>query len=294
MSIFNFISKLTGETKKTNIQDDLAYTKKILDETTLPMAAAFVSSVSVTPKHSEAFKRAEDIFYTATRHKGKDFARDLEAVLRNVRNNLNFIEKEVTREIADNTFRDAINLRHAQLFQAAAGVGMVADLTIEVINFITTAEHAVAGGDVHQSSGEMKTFVEKMRKLAKLLNSYGTEPRFFENVMKKIPDAMVTDQNKSMIREAYAKDGDPYPDMELADGFISHPVFFIREIWASYQIARYDSQKAQKKKFELLVLTLKAQRAGESTAALEKQIQYYDNQIAKLADKIESFEEKYR
>ena len=40
MSIFNFISKLTGETKKTNIQDDLAYTKKILDETTLPMAAA--------------------------------------------------------------------------------------------------------------------------------------------------------------------------------------------------------------------------------------------------------------
>ena len=294
MSIFNFISKLTGETKKTNIQDDLAYTKKIFDETTLPMAAAFVSSVSVSPKHSEAFKRAEDIFYTATRVKGKNFASSLEMVLRNARNNLNFIEKEVVREIADDTFRDAINLRHAQLFQASAGLAMIADLTIEVINFITVAEHGAAGGDVQQSAGEVKTFVEKMRKLSKLLNSYGTEPRFFESVMKKVPDAMVTEQNKSMIREAYAKDGDPYPDMELADGFISHPVFFIREIWASYQIARYDSQKAQKKKFELLVLTLKAQRAGEPTASLEKQIQYYDNQIAKLADKIESFEEKYR
>lgn len=67
----------------------------------------------------------------------------------------------------------------------------------------------------------------------------------------------------------------------------------MRDQISNIQINRYESNKASKKQFELRVLMLKSQLAGTPNAGLEKQIQYYENQVAKLQDKIEAFETKY-
>lgn len=295
MSIFSFIKKLNDASKKTNIQDDVAYTKKIMDETTLPMLASFRSAVTVTKPKAKAFPAAEDIFYTKTRMRAKSLAVDLEQLVRNARSNLNFVEKQIEKEVSDVVYAEAINLRHAQLFQASSGIALIADLTIQIINHLILSEHIACGGEGEITSGEEKSFVEKMRQLATLLARYGQEPRSFEAVMAKIPEANVSPKNFSQVQAAYARDGDPWSgDDVVANGFIPHPIGFIRGLWADFLIARYESNKAQRKKFELLVLALKAQQAGENTANLQKQISYYDNQIQKLADKISAFEERYR
>ena len=51
--------------------------------------------------------------------------------------------------------------------------------------------------------------------------------------------------------------------------------------------------KRLKKTFELRVLMLQAQRNKENTAALEQQIEFYENEIVKYTDKINAFEQKW-
>lgn len=291
--IFEFISRLLPEAKRSNVEDDIKNTKKIFDEVSTPVANSARDCLKLLAKPSASFVETAGRFYDLTGMRdSKFFLDDYLVVLRNARGNLNYIETQIKMHLEDSTFSEAITLRKAQLLRAVAAFGSIADLTPQMINHLMKAAEVAAGADQDISASEEKEFVVYTRKLFSILSQYGQETSVFEKLISKVPDALVTPSNAKQVEGMFAKDADPFMQAE-ANGFIPHPVMVVREQWSNFQISRYEYNKALKKSFELRVVSLRSQQNGEKNASLEKQIQYYDNQIDKLQEKVSSFEQRY-
>ena len=90
----------------------------------------------------------------------------------------------------------------------------------------------------------------------------------------------------------YARTIDPFFEAEGA-GFTLHPIVGVRELIADFLIWRYDRQQKTRTLFESRIQMLRLQQTGDNTAALEKRIQFYEEQVIKLTDKINAFEKKH-
>ena len=291
--IFEFISRLLPEAKRSNVEDDIKYTRKIFDEVSIPVLNSARDCFRLLNKQTETFQETSERFYSITGMRdSKFFLDDLSLVVQNARLNLNYVETQIKKTLEDSTFAEAITLHKAQLLRACAAFGSVADLTPRMINHLMKSAEIDAGADQEISKAEEKEFVVYTRKLFSILSQYGQDHKVFEKLLSKVPEAMVTPSNAKQVEAMFAKDADPFLQAE-ANGFIPHPVLVIREQWSNFQISRYEYNKNLKKSFELRVISLKSQQNGEQNASLEKQIQYFENQIAKLQEKVSQFEQKF-
>lgn len=291
--IFEFISRLLPEAKRSNVEDDLKNTKKIFDEVSIPVINSARDCLKLLKKENAVFQSTASRFYDLTGMRdSKFFLDDYVTVIRNARSNLDYVETQVKRQLEESTFSEAITLRKAQLLRAVAAFGSIADLTPQMVNHLMKAAEIDAGAEQEISKGEEKAYETYTRTLFSILSQYGQEPRVFEKLLSSVPDAMVTPANSKQVEAMFAKDADPFMKAEV-NGFIPHPVLVVREQWSNFQISRYEYNKTLKKSFELRVVSLRSQQNGEKNAGLEKQIQYFDNQIAKLQEKVSVFEQKY-
>lgn len=292
--IFEFIQRLLPEVSRTNVEDDIKNTKRIFDEIAIPNLQAARDCFKLLKKTGPVFTTTNERFYTLTgMRETKYFLDDFLLVVQNARTNLNFIEGNVKKTLESSTFSEAMTLQKAQLLRAVSAFGSVADLSIRCINHLMQSEEIEAGADQEITKGEKTEFDTYSRTLFTILGQYGQNPDRFEKLIKAVPDAMVTPQNAEHVKAMFAKEGDPFSNVE-ANGFIPHPVMFVRAQWADFQISRYEYNKTMKKSFELRVISLRSQHAGEKNAALEKEIRYYENQAAKLQEKVQQFEERYK
>lgn len=292
--IFDFIARLLPEAKRSNVEDDLKNTKKIFDEVSTPVLLAARDCFKTLKNQNVCFKTTAERFYDLTGMRDtKFFLDDFVTVARNSRSNLDYVEVQVKKELEDSTFTEAISLKKAQLLRAVAAFGSIADMTPRMINHLMKAAEIDAGAEQDISAGEEKEYVVYTRKLFSILSQYGQEPKTFQKLLLAVPDALVTPANAKQVAAMFAKDADPFMKAEV-NGFIPHPILVVREQWSNFQISRYEYNKALKKSFELRVISLRSQQSGEKNAGLEKQIQYFENQIAKLQDKVTAFENNYR
>lgn len=118
MSVFNFISRLFPEIKRFTVDDDISYTKRILDEVSIPLATSFKDVIVLCKDHSQSYKKAEEAFYSITGMRKGNFSTDLLFVLRNTRSNLDICEKFVKSEFEETSFSEAIGLRKAHILRA--------------------------------------------------------------------------------------------------------------------------------------------------------------------------------
>ena len=293
MSVFTFISQLLPSTKKANIEDDIAYTKKIFDEVTIPLVAGAKECFALSKDNSNTYKTTIDKFYTITKMRKGVFFEDMALVVRNARQNLDTVEKMVKKELDEEVYNEAITVQKAHLLRASSAIASIGDLTIQMVNHLMKAEEIHHGADQEITKGEHEEYLGYVSKLFSLISQYGQEPKAVETKLKSLPEAIVTHKNSESIQAMFNTKADPFMGAE-ANGFIPHPVLFIREQWANFQISRYERNKSFKKQFELRVLSLKSAQSGQANAALEKQIQYYENLVEKLNDKIRVFESKHR
>lgn len=291
--IFDFITRLLPEEKLTNIEDDIKNTKKIFDEVAMPVAISAKDCLKVMNKKNVVFTSCNHRFFDIIGMKsGSFFLDEYVFILRNARVNLEYVSAQVGKQLEDSTLGEAISLRKAQLLRAVAAFGSISDLTTRMIVHLMKAAEIDAGSDQEISKGENKEFEDYTRKLFSILSQYGQEPKVFEKLLSKVPDAIITPANAKQAETMFAKDADPFSQAE-ANGFIPHPILVIREQWSNFQISRYEYNKKLKKTFELRINSLQTQLAGEKNAGLEKQIGYYENEVMKLHEKVSSFENKF-
>lgn len=293
--IMDFIKRLIPNTKRSALEKDLENSLKIYDEVAVPMAHTAVQEFKLIDKHSAEFDFASGQFYSysGTRPgRANLFLADFLTLLENAQKNTKVTLAKVKTALEENTTSDAITLQKAHVIRASAALAQVADMAAQFLVFLLRAQGIHQGADDKFEKEELADARKTHEKLFRFLASYGGDTKDFEKIMSKIPDATVTPANFNQVQAMFLKELDPFAQTE-ASGFLFHPVLFIREQWADYQIYRYKNNRSLKASFERRILMLEAQRNGEPTAALEKEISWYENEVEKLATKIKGFETKY-
>jgi len=69
-------------------------------------------------------------------------------------------------------------------------------------------------------------------------------------------------------------------------GFIGNPIYHIRLFLTDLEINRYKSLEDEKRLLELKLAELKAKQQGTDDPKLKKQIEFYENEIRKIEDKL--------
>jgi hypothetical protein len=291
--LFDFIKNLIPTVKKSSLEDDLEEAQKTFADIAVPTLVSASDLMKLQTKHSDLFTSFNDIFYTNIGiRRSKYFVSDLLEVVTNAQQNTDFVKKEVRKNLDEVTITDVISADKAQLIRAAMGLSVIADLVPQVMNTLMRAESALYDKSIELTKSEFDHAQLLFRRLCSRLSSFGRPSAVFQKQLGAVPDARITLDNMSQVEAMHLKDIDPFAEAE-ANGFVPHPVLLVREQWANFQIWRYERNKRLKKTFELRVLMLKAQMNKEDTAALEGQIEYYENEIVKYTDKIDAFEKKW-
>ena len=77
----------------------------------------------------------------------------------------------------------------------------------------------------------------------------------------------------------------------VASGFIGNPIYHIGMWWVDRGIKQYEANIEKKKLLELKLLELKLRARDESNPSIAKQIEYYEDKIARLEEAIAEYEE---
>ncbi len=293
--IMDFIQRLLPNTKRSSLEKDLENSLKIYEEVSLPMAQTAVDEFKLIDKRSSEFDFAAGQFYSYSGvRQGRPglFLVDFLTLLENAEKNTRVTLAKLKSALEENTTNDAITLQKAHVIRAAAALAQIADMSASFLVFLLRAQGIYQGADDKFEKEELANFRREHEKLFRFMGSYAGDSKAFEKTMGKIPDAIVTPANFNQVQAMFLKEIDPFAQTE-ASGFLFHPVLFIREQWADYQIYRYKTNRNLKASFERRVLMLQAQLNNEPTAALEKEISWYENEIEKLSTKIRGFEAKY-
>ena len=291
--LFDFIKSLVPNVNKSSLEGEIKDSLKNYREIAIPSATVASDILKLQTEKSVLFMKANDIFYTTINiRRSKYFLDDFLACITASEKNLVFVQEEVKKHLEDNTYTDVIDAQKAQLIRAAAGLSQISDLVTIVLNNILRAQSALQDKTLALSKTEENEALIEIRRLCSLISAFGREPETFKKQIRLIPETRITLDNMSQVQAMHLKDIDPFAEAE-ANGFSIHPVLLLREQWANFQIWRYERNKRLKKTFELRVLMLEAQKNKENTAAVESQIEFYENEIAKFSDKIKDFETKW-
>ena len=291
--LFDFIKSLTPTVKRSSVEDDIKDTLKNFNEIVLPSAMVAADVLKLQSKKSVLFQNFNDIFYSnVSARRSNFFLDDFFSVAQNCVKNLEFVREEVSKHLEETTLTDVIDAPKAQLIRASAGLSQISDLAPIALNILFRSQSALQDKTLALSKEETEESLRFFRRLCSLLSAYGRPTDLFKKQIRLVPEARITLDNMSQVQAMHLKEIDPFAEAE-ANGFSIHPVLLLREQWANFQIWRYERNKRIKKTFELRVLMLQAQKNGENTAALEQQIEFYENEIVKYSDKINAFEQKW-
>ena len=291
--LFDFIKSLTPTVKRSSVEDDIKDTLKNFNEIVLPSAMVAADVLKLQSKKSVLFQNFNDIFYSnVSARRSNFFLDDFFSVAQNCVKNLEFVREEVSKHLEETTLTDVIDAPKAQLIRASAGLSQISDLAPIALNTLFRSQSALQDKTLALSKEETEESLRFFRRLCSLLSAYGRPTDLFKKQIRLVPEARITLDNMSQVQAMHLKEIDPFAEAE-ANGFSIHPVLLLREQWANFQIWRYERNKRIKKTFELRVLMLQAQKNGENTAALEQQIEFYENEIVKYSDKINAFEQKW-
>ena len=291
--IFDFIKSLAPTVKRSSLEGDIKDSLKNYREVAVPLTVVAADVLKLQSEKSVLFEKFNDIFYTTVNiRRSKFFLDDFLHTLMSAQKNLEFVEEEVKKHLEDETITDVIDAPRAQLIRAVAGLGQISDLTPIALNNLLRSQSALHDKSIALTKSEEAEAIVEIRRLCSLLSAYGREPDLFKKQIRSVPETRITLDNMSQVQAMHLKDLDPFAEAE-ANGFAIHPVLLVREQWANFQIWRYERNKRMKKTFELRVLMLEAQKNKENTAAIESQIEFYENEIAKFSNNIKNFETKW-
>ena len=299
MFLYDFIKGLLPKIEKDTVVEDLVATIKDLDNVTIPslsQASAFFRTYKVKGDETIKLEKAWKDTYKTKLMRQPTFVGDIHIAMGNLRTNADFILKQVELIASRDMVSQAMTAQKAILVRAAEHMSFCTRFASDALNLIYDSE---SGKVMDKSSHEelaipkqsRERIVRQMATFGRLMTIYGVDPSLFSKSYVKVPDLLLSVDTVEIVSQTYNEaEIDPFRGT-LQAGFIGSPIYHIRMVIADWQTRRFKAAEDKKKALELRLLHLKNQSEGNSSAALEKEIQYTQDRIDKYDRYISEVEE---
>lgn len=291
MKIFTFVKALLPRLDKSTIIEDINNTISELDSIAIPSYKDASDYFKTTKLKAPDNKELSQIFYRNFETHGPKqatIAGDILVKLNLVRDNTDYILKQVAELMEHDIISEGLTAKKAILVRAADSISFISRFSIDVLNYLYVKEAA----DLADSSNKedyltLAPAVEKrvkqnISKFARMLSSYGIANKDFVKLLDSVPEVVVNTKNANSIAGIYKEsDIDPFY-ANYAVGFAWSPIYHLRLTIAEWQANRYKVNQDKKRALELRKLHLQLQLEKKHDPIIEKELNYLQGRIDKI------------
>lgn len=291
-SIYGSINKSDAE---LDLEKSISYLGEIID--------AYQMTESAIPDGKFTDNANKDMvkrFYTEMARKmphgmslsiTNNFLLDVRILLSNVRDNGKEVQAKL-RDFKSNVISStAMGADTAAILRSVPHYYFISRYAVELLNFLLANEiKALNSTPTNIPPRQVQDIKENMVIFTTLLGGYGCPYKDFKNRVDAVPESILTKGEDSLVDEyQYDNRIDIVPG--LPNGFIGSPIYTIRSGIAKWQADRYHAAEDNKRLLELRLNYYESLRDnGNVNAEVEKEIQYLQGQVSKLAAKLEKME----
>lgn len=303
MKLFNVISRFFHDKLgKRDINDRLRSIMQKFDEVVIPMVDKVGTAMGQKDPSSTYVKTFLKEFHTTLpsnmriRQKNMYFA-ILKRSVENARQLLTLIESVVNKELPETVYINGITYQKATLLRLIELLDFNADYVSRQLCYYVASETDVDAfgkepGHLPFTKKEAASLVSLQSSFFKTVELFYQEPKQVMTQIGKIPEVLITGNEKVDLPAASAKDIDP---LELGVIPLVTSLFqFVGETRVDWEHARYERVKKEKRDIELRLEVLRQRSRGQMDARLEATIEGYNRELTLLRDRIENYERKVR
>lgn len=293
MELFTILTQGLFKFRRNALIETIDQVKMNLDDHAIPVLSQAASTFPLLETKGRGYVKMMDLFYEKTEvRKGANWIQDWLTLIQAARQNVNFLEEQVKKVMENDTYSDGMSIAKAQIVSAIAAHEYIANSTTALVGYLFASAEDTVTGKKSIAAGFERDMESVAAKVFSLLANHGQTLTHYKSIFKELPDAIVTTANKDQVLSSWGKKADPFND--VASGFVPNFQLMIVDTIVTVRLWKYNRDKLIKKQIEGRILYLESRKNGDNTASLEKQIEFYEKDVAKLQDKIEAFESQYR
>lgn len=298
MNIMKFFSALLPNFERSRIVEDIDLLRTEVKEVILP---AYKQAASTT--HGKKFaatitQNFNELFgQTLPRYRTAGFIAGTHDFYQSLVDKLDIIDRMVGDLFAKDVTKESLTYRKAAILQYLSAVRFANQYASRSLLRYLAAESAMALGQPDQidsqlSPGEKKWLEDNLSGYLQTLKLLALPTKDLATALATIPEITVVPERYDAVKQTVGADKlDP-----LRLDFISanyNPIYFIRQLYAEYQVESYKRDKETKRALEFRLLALKQAYEGKQDAKLLQQIEYTEGRIAKISAALAEKEAQY-
>lgn len=296
MKIANFIKSLIPSLNRTTVVEDLRIQRASIEEFALPAYKQATKTMRNYNFKSQEGKAIDSALKPFSRRHGNSLFMAIQSLLEDTVAISMDLEDLIERSFAEDINREGMTYQRAQMIQLVDVISLVSRYSRRLLTYVYAAEAAVHEGspslEEEMLEGDIEYVKTNLPFFLRAIKTIELASKDLVKVITSVPDVVVTDSN---INSMHGQFGESKLDpLEL--NFIptwANPIYHLRVIRADWQMANYEEAKDELVSLQLRRLNLEMLNQGKSDAKLQKQIDYYNNEVRKKTAKIEEMRERY-
>lgn len=292
-TLLNFIKKLNMRIEKPVVMKDTEATLKELQTMVVPMLKEMSEQAKIAPFKSKYFNNLSSHVYAYVKfaRKSNNFWLDLGQAFSNVSANCDELHRLVEEYLAQDTLRDAISARGANLVRMAGVMSFVSSYATAAMDFAVQQESVALGNSDETPPAQYKYMFDEIEKFSRLLADVSIDPKQFKTLFTDIPEVYLSADNMASAAAMFAeKELDPFSNLRGVSNWVGSPIYSIRLAYETWQADRFHAAKDRKKMLELRLIHLQNQLEKSPNPRLEKEIEGLQARINKYDRKFREIE----
>ena len=272
--------------KKENVLTELDVIKKSLNDDVIPSMELLVREIDGKNIDNETKKELEYLMdlMKFSKNKGqKAFMEELLSFLKEINSNIDSLENIIGSEVPDYITDKTMTARVAAILGTVSNFSSIMLFTEDLILYIV---YKLSGDSMYYKMKE-KSIRIMLPDYARLYDKYRGNIRNTLKDINKLSDTEIGNVDTFFMS---ASKNDKKFNLPT-NGFIGNPIYYFRMWLIELEVSRYEYLKDKKKLIELKLMDIQMRNNSNPDPKLQKQIEYYEEKLAKIEYKISKTEE---
>lgn len=285
MKIIDFVNKLLPSFGKDRVVEDLRITRGEV-EALIPVYAEAANLLKNVHYKAKEIQALAGVFKRVVGHGSENMVVTISKGLVTMLSNIDTVAKIADTDLRTNVAGTGLTFRQATIVRYVDAVYLVTKYSRELLHFIYTyesAQYKANSLDEKESvTPAQLTWLNKtMLDFATAFNAVTEDPKKTLAQFEAIPDLSVATTDESVVSNTIGADKiDPMKLGFLASNY--NPIYFVRMVYAEWQVSRYKAAKMELESLQLRKMHLEKVMKNQNDAAIERQIQYLEGRIQGL------------
>ena len=288
-TLINYMRGISHTIKKEDVVTNIDYALTSLSSETLPLLDIMIKSSSLEPIKSSRYIKNMILTSGIKAKDSKEFFVKLKASVSNIVKSSKDIENLVMNDLNDIVTDKTATVKDAAILKLVNDMSIISLFTLDFIYYITV------NGDASVSEFPKKKFEDiktMMPSYATIVKSYSEKlPAKLKDISNLPSNLINVEMNKSSILEKLIGKNSRLVSLPQAEGFRYNPIYHIRMYLVDREIAKYETLREKKKLIELRLLDLKLKSKNEENPKIAKQIEFWEEKLAKTEYDIKEIED---